>query len=82
MKDVLSPALFELAKLGSARKPTKLKGDSALAYLVQDNPEICQKYNFKIVRPDAKDGRARKLTTRKQKRKGAPQDLEVGRGQA
>ena len=72
VKDVLSPALFELAKLGSARKPTKLKGDSALAYLVQDNPEICQKYNLKIVSPDAKDGRARKQTTPKQKRKGTP----------
>ena len=52
VKDVLSPALFELAKLGGARKPVKIKSDSALAYLVQDKPELQKKYNVKIAAPD------------------------------
>ena len=45
---MLYPALFELAKLGDARKPVKIKSDSALAYLAQDKPELQKKYNVKI----------------------------------
>ena len=48
LKDVLYPALFELAKLGGARKPVKIKSDSALASLAQDKPELQKKYNVKI----------------------------------
>ncbi|CAE7242428.1 unnamed protein product [Symbiodinium sp. CCMP2592] len=45
VKDVLSPALFELAKLGGSRKkPVTLKDDSALAFLVKDNPELREKH--------------------------------------
>ena len=52
VKDVLPGALFELAKLGGARKPVKLKSDGALAYLMQDKPELQKKYNVKIAAPD------------------------------
>ena len=41
VKDVLSPALFERAKLGgSITKPVTLKDDRALAFLVKDNPGV------------------------------------------
>ena len=73
VKDVLSPALFELAKLGGARKPVKLKNDSALAYLVHDNPELCQKYNVKIAAPVVEPpGKSKASTKAKPKRPGTP----------
>ena len=50
VKDVLSPALFELKQLDARQKrPTKIKDDSALAFLVKDNAELCQKHKLKIV---------------------------------
>ena len=50
VKDVLSPALFELAKLGgSRRKPITLNDDSALAFLAQNNAELMEKHKLKIV---------------------------------
>lgn len=50
VKNVLSPALFELAKLsGGKRKPITLKDDSALAFLVQSNEELMEKHKLKIV---------------------------------
>ncbi|CAE7491108.1 unnamed protein product [Symbiodinium natans] len=52
VKDVLSPALFELKQLDAKHKrPTKIKDDSALAFLVKDNAELCQKHKLKIVDP-------------------------------
>ena len=47
---MLSPALFELAKLGgSRRKPITLNDDSALAFLAQNNAELMEKHKLKIV---------------------------------
>ena len=49
VKDVLSPALLELASRGSARsKPLTVKEDSALAFLVKDNVELQEKHRIKI----------------------------------
>ncbi|CAE7229636.1 unnamed protein product [Symbiodinium sp. CCMP2592] len=49
VKDVLSPALLELASRGSARsKPLTVKEDSALAFLVKDNAELQEKHRIKI----------------------------------
>ena len=73
VKDVLSPALFELAKLGGARKPVKLKSDSALAYLVQDKPELQKKYNVKIAPPDVEfTGKGKAFPKARPKRSGTP----------
>ena len=73
VKDVLSPALFELAKLGGARRPVKLKSDSALAYLVQDKPELQKKYNVKIAPPDVEfTGKGKAFPKARPKRSGTP----------
>ena len=49
VKDVLSPALFDLAKARAGRnQPIRVKDDSALAFLVKDNEELCRKHNVKI----------------------------------
>ena len=49
VKDVLSPALLELASRGPARgKPLTVKEDSALAFLVKDNAELQEKHRIKI----------------------------------
>ena len=49
VKDVLAPALLELSQHGSSRKkPIKTRDDSALAFLVKDNADLCDKYKLKI----------------------------------
>lgn len=49
VKDVLAPALLELSQHGSSRKkPIKTPDDSALAFLVKDNADLCDKYKLKI----------------------------------
>ena len=73
VKDVLSPALFELAKLGGSRKkPVTLKDDSALAFLVKDNPELQEKYGLKIVSASAARRRTPTPKRRPQKPSRSP----------
>lgn len=48
VKDVLSPALFELVDARQKRS-VNIKADSALAFLVKDNEELCKKHNVKFV---------------------------------
>ena len=89
MKDVLSPALFELAKLsGGKRKPITLKDDSALAFLVQSNEELMEKHKVKIVwesssKPSASSSRVRaptpKRLPKKQARPGSKSQSSRGR---
>ena len=68
VKDVLSPALLELASRGSARsKPLTVKEDSALAFLVKDNVELQEKHRIKIT------SSAVRLPTPKRKPRPSPQ---------
>ena len=56
VKDVLSPALFEL--LGAKQKRScKIKEDSALAFLVKDNEELCRRHNVKILSEAARSSK-------------------------
>ena len=89
VKDVLSPALFELAKLsGGKHKPITLKDDSALAFLVQSNEELMEKHKVKIVgespsKPSASSSRVRaptpKRLPKKQARPGSKSQSSRGR---
>ena len=56
VKDVLSPALFEL--LGAKQERScEIKEDSALAFLVKDNEELCRRHNVKIVSEAARSSK-------------------------
>ena len=89
VKDVLSPALFELAKLsGGKHKPITLKDDSALAFLVQSNEELMEKHKVKIVgesssKPSASSSKVRaptpKRLPKKQARPGSKSQSSRGR---
>ena len=49
VKDVLSPALLELAQAKTARnKPIRVQDGGALAFLVKDNAELCRQHNIKF----------------------------------
>ena len=53
VKDVLSPAMLELARLGHAKKPLAVQEDSALAFLIKDNEDLQKKYKLKIAKAGA-----------------------------
>lgn len=79
VKDVLSPALFELKHLGAKQKgSTKIRDDSALAFLVKDNAELCQKHNLKMV-PASASRPERELTPKRVPRKKSPCGKGAGR---
>ena len=56
VKDVLSPALFELLD-AKQKRSRKIKEDSALAFLVKDNEELCRRHNVKIVSEAARSSK-------------------------
>ena len=56
VKDVLSPALFELLDAKQERS-CEIKEDSALAFLVKDNEELCRRHNVKIVSEAARSSK-------------------------
>ena len=67
VKDVLSPALFELLD-AKQKKSFNIKEDSALAFLVKDNEELCKKHKVKIVSDTSRSSR-RAPTPKKAPRK-------------
>ena len=67
VKDVLSPALFELLD-AKQKRSFNIKEDSALAFLVKDNEELCKKHKVKIVSETSRSSR-RAPTPKKAPRK-------------
>ena len=56
VKDVLSPAFLELLD-AKQKRSCKIKEDSALAFLVKDNEELCRRHNVKIVSKAARSSK-------------------------
>ena len=70
VKDVLSPALLELKNLGTKQhRSMKIQDDSALAFLIKDNPELCHKHKVKTVPAQKSSSSARAPTPKRRPRK-------------